>query len=537
MVLTERKRFGRSPVFAFHRESDWATKNAPDVASELHRCDALAVRANAVLTGVRQRICLELVVSCAAHLLSLVDRRPRGRRGEDRGCLEPSTPRSARSRPTTATRRTGRRSSSTSVASPRSSSSSGRRRRLAVHQWATPVAALVAGALGARRERGPADQQRQVRARVRRRRAVHVLPRRPAAADRRRSQWRSRSPSTAAFSTSLSPRREHGPSPAGAARPRFLAGFSERWAQDTLTPAPPREERAGADACGLALVRDGFGAFPGPVARKGRPVSDPRVGHPENTQKRFGWRLDHPDMRDFLLAVEPAKALPRRVSLRSHMPPVYDQGQLGSCTANSIGAILEFNELRARAESDATTPSRLFIYYNERAMEGTITQAGLRRRDPRRDQVGRATGRSAGDRLAVRDLEVRDQAARQGVQGCSQAPGDPVRARCLRRRWRSRTCSPPGYPISFGFTVYESFESARRLGRNRPDARARRTNVLGGHAVVAIGYKHIQRPALLRVPQLLGARLGPTTATSGCRRATSRAAASRGDFWVIKQVE
>jgi hypothetical protein len=75
VVLTERKRFGRSPVFAFHRESDWATKNAPDVASELHRCDALAVRAKAVLTGVRQRICLELAVSCAANLLSLVDSR------------------------------------------------------------------------------------------------------------------------------------------------------------------------------------------------------------------------------------------------------------------------------------------------------------------------------------------------------------------------------------------------------------------------------------------------------------------------------
>src|SRR5213075_1838669 len=45
------------------------------VATELHRCDELAVRANAVLTGVRQRICLELVVSCASHLLSLVDRR------------------------------------------------------------------------------------------------------------------------------------------------------------------------------------------------------------------------------------------------------------------------------------------------------------------------------------------------------------------------------------------------------------------------------------------------------------------------------
>ena len=77
VALTERKRLGGllAPSFGFHRETDWATKNAPDVATELHRCDELAVRAKAVLTGVRQRICLELVVSCATHLLSLVDRR------------------------------------------------------------------------------------------------------------------------------------------------------------------------------------------------------------------------------------------------------------------------------------------------------------------------------------------------------------------------------------------------------------------------------------------------------------------------------
>jgi hypothetical protein len=77
VALTERKRLGGaiSPEYGFHRESDWATKNVLDVASELHRCDELAVRASAVLTGVRQRICLELIVSSAAHLLSLVDER------------------------------------------------------------------------------------------------------------------------------------------------------------------------------------------------------------------------------------------------------------------------------------------------------------------------------------------------------------------------------------------------------------------------------------------------------------------------------
>jgi len=75
IALTERprtKRWQRHRL-DFHRESDWATKSKPEIAAELHRCDDLAVRAQTVLTGVRQRICLQLVASSAAHLLSLAD--------------------------------------------------------------------------------------------------------------------------------------------------------------------------------------------------------------------------------------------------------------------------------------------------------------------------------------------------------------------------------------------------------------------------------------------------------------------------------
>jgi hypothetical protein len=77
VVLTEKRRAlpWLGPRCGFHRESDWATQDWPDIATELHRCDELAVRAKAVLTGVRQRICMSLVMACAAHLMSLVDRR------------------------------------------------------------------------------------------------------------------------------------------------------------------------------------------------------------------------------------------------------------------------------------------------------------------------------------------------------------------------------------------------------------------------------------------------------------------------------
>ena len=77
VALTQKKRL-RGAIgseWGFHRETDWATQDFPDVAEQLHRCDELAVRANAVLKSVRQRICMQLVYASASHLLGLVDAR------------------------------------------------------------------------------------------------------------------------------------------------------------------------------------------------------------------------------------------------------------------------------------------------------------------------------------------------------------------------------------------------------------------------------------------------------------------------------
>src|SRR5437016_6970453 len=88
--------------------------------------------------------------------------------------------------------------------------------------------------------------------------------------------------------------------------------------------------------------------------------------------KGFGWIPDLPDHRDFLYAAPMAmlRALPPRVDLRRQCPPMYDQGQLGSCTANAIGGAIEFDQMK-QALPQIFVPSRLFIYYNERVLEGT----------------------------------------------------------------------------------------------------------------------------------------------------------------------
>src|ERR1700757_2503499 len=89
---------------------------------------------------------------------------------------------------------------------------------------------------------------------------------------------------------------------------------------------------------------------------------------PTRTIQQYGWVPDLPDQRDFLYAAPSAvqQKIPKSVDLSKKCPPVYDQGQLGSCTANAIAAAIEFEQKKR------FVPSRLFIYYNERVIEGTV---------------------------------------------------------------------------------------------------------------------------------------------------------------------
>src|SRR5438067_442543 len=99
----------------------------------------------------------------------------------------------------------------------------------------------------------------------------------------------------------------------------------------------------------------------------------------------FSWTPDLPDYRDHTYAAPLAKLtatapLPAKVDLRRNCPPVYNQGNIGSCTANAIAAALQFD--RKKQGLTDFVPARLFIYYNERAMDHSIgTDAGAMIRD------------------------------------------------------------------------------------------------------------------------------------------------------------
>src|SRR5438105_8191782 len=108
------------------------------------------------------------------------------------------------------------------------------------------------------------------------------------------------------------------------------------------------------------------------MARKLRSAQRKRSRPARRNPKWYGWIPDLPDHRDYMYVAPLAEGgpLPPSVDLRAACPPVYDQGQLGSCTANAIGAAFEYEQVQEKQKD--FMPSRLFIYYNERAIEGTV---------------------------------------------------------------------------------------------------------------------------------------------------------------------
>jgi hypothetical protein len=92
------------------------------------------------------------------------------------------------------------------------------------------------------------------------------------------------------------------------------------------------------------------------------------------SQQWYGWLPDLPDHRDLMYsAIAPAlPTLPTKVDMRPKCSPVENQLSLGSCTANALAGAVEFLEIKDR--TPFVDVSRLFIYYNERVIEGTVNQ-------------------------------------------------------------------------------------------------------------------------------------------------------------------
>jgi len=211
--------------------------------------------------------------------------------------------------------------------------------------------------------------------------------------------------------------------------------------------------------------------------------------------KNYGWIPDLPDNRDHLFAAQPrpSVSLPPSIDLRATCAPIVNQGQLGSCTANALAGALGFLERKDDVAFQAV--SRLFIYYNERSVEGTVkTDSGAMIRD------GIKTLAQLGVCAETLWPYVITRFAIKPTPACYTAAAKHQITSYTRLETLDdmRTCLAAGFPFVFGFTVYESFESQAVAASGIVPMPKPGESTLGGHAVMACGYDDGKKRFLVR---------------------------------------
>jgi C1A family cysteine protease len=212
--------------------------------------------------------------------------------------------------------------------------------------------------------------------------------------------------------------------------------------------------------------------------------------------KRYGWIPDLPDHRDLMYSapMQVLKKLPSKVDMTSQCPPVYDQGQLGSCTGNAIAGDIQFDQKKEKKQD--FVPSRLFIYYNERVMEGTADHdSGAYIRD----------GIKSVAKLGVcpetewpYDISKFTEKPPQKCYDDAPKTRATSYSRITRNLNQMKGCLASGYPFVIGFTVYESFESQEVAKTGVVPMPASDEQVLGGHAVLVVGYDDSKSRFIIR---------------------------------------
>lgn len=207
--------------------------------------------------------------------------------------------------------------------------------------------------------------------------------------------------------------------------------------------------------------------------------------------RNFTLRPDKKDFRDLRFTSSKFKSpseLPKSVDFLKDLPPVFDQGQLGSCTANAGVAFLMY--LLKRAGIDSPELSRLFLYYYERLLEGTVGEdSGASMRDGLK--VMQQKGVSPEDLckyIIERFTEAPSQEAIEAAAAFKLAKYERIhdlhemKAALAERR-----------PVLLGIAVYESFETPTKQGRI-PMPKPKVEQLLGYHEVLAAGYSDYSKP-------------------------------------------
>jgi C1A family cysteine protease len=218
---------------------------------------------------------------------------------------------------------------------------------------------------------------------------------------------------------------------------------------------------------------------------------------PERRIRRYGFRPSLPRFGEPIANTDQIR-LRKEVDNRDVLGPlVENQWALGSCTANATATDFRFDAIK-----DGNDPGQLCrfqIYWGERKLEGTLGQGD--------------TGAMGHDAFVVAQsglaLETEwpyqwpgmeeDQPPDDSVFDPADLPQAVVENETAYKLAKPVAAVPQSQrqimavlsndqTVSFGFTVYESFESSEVANTGIVPMPGQDENVLGGHEVLACGY-------------------------------------------------
>lgn len=219
---------------------------------------------------------------------------------------------------------------------------------------------------------------------------------------------------------------------------------------------------------------------------------------------KFGWIPDYKDFRDYTSTTDEVKNLveasgvnfslsttAKQVDLRSFCSPIVDQGDLGSCTANAGVGIVEFHERKATNNQKYVVMSRLFLYKITRKFLKLTGDSGASLRATIASLV--LFGVPPEEYYPYKISSFDDEppafcyAFAQNYQTLKYLRLDPSGQSSDKTLNLILAYLRAGFPSIFGFTCYSSLDDAETNGGLIPFP-ANQEDVVGGHAIMAVGY-------------------------------------------------
>lgn len=226
--------------------------------------------------------------------------------------------------------------------------------------------------------------------------------------------------------------------------------------------------------------------------------------------------------------------LPAKVDLRELMSEVEDQQQTSSCAANAAAGAYEYLMKRHLGPDEAYDVSRLFIYYNARAVDGTEAEdggsvlasviEGLKQNGACSEDTWPFDPELVNEQPSA---EAYDEAKSFLVEGTELVPTD-------LDAWR--TALAAGYPIIFGLKLYDSFDRQKRAGAvPMPTSNETSRESHAGHAMLCVGYSDPDKVFIVR--NSWGTGWGDAGYCYIPYRYIISDDHNYGDSWIIRQVD